>query len=270
MINKLILMGIATALGIASLTATGATIQSGDSVAFLGDSITELGWKQPTGFVRLCEVAFKTNGLEVTIIPAGVGGNASDQLLSRLQTDVLSKKPTVMTLSCGINDVWRFMWGDKDRLAKFKKNMTEIVARTQAAGVKVVILTATVMYEDADTPHNKYLADYNDFVRTLAKEKGCKLVDLNPAVQKLVVDLRAKNDGYSSADLEPDLRKKLEDSRLRAGERPVGGYKNFVTTDGVHLQPVGNRLVARMILKDGFGFTEEELVKSGFSAKEAE
>ena len=39
-------------------------------------------------------------------MPAGISGHKSDQMLARLDKDVLSKKPQWMTLSCGVNDVW--------------------------------------------------------------------------------------------------------------------------------------------------------------------
>ena len=64
----------------------------------------------------------------------------------------------------------------------YKKNITEIVNKAEAAGVKTVILTATVIKEDLNSPENQKLAPYNDFLRQLAKEKHLALADLNAAV----------------------------------------------------------------------------------------
>lgn len=67
-------------------------------------------------------------------------------MLARLEKDVLSKKPDGMTLSCGVNDVWH---GAREvKLEDYKQNITAIVDRAQAAGVKVMIRTSTMIKED--------------------------------------------------------------------------------------------------------------------------
>src|SRR5690606_9289238 len=105
---------------------------------FLGNSITQQGAGAPTGYVRLVESGLKANGIDVKVIGAGISGHKSNQMLERLQKDVLDKKPTWMTLSCGVNDVWH---GERGvALDDYKKNITAIVDRCAEAGVKVVIL----------------------------------------------------------------------------------------------------------------------------------
>ena len=76
---------------------------------------------------------------DVIIIGAGISGHKSNQMLERLERDVLSKKPDWMTLSCGVNDVWHGAKGVA--LPEYQKNITEIVDKAQAANVKVIILT---------------------------------------------------------------------------------------------------------------------------------
>src|SRR4028118_2199441 len=80
-------------------------VKTGESIAFLGDSITQYGAQSPGGYVRLVESGLAAQGIKVTVIPAGLSGNKSNDMLARLEKDVLSKKPTWMTLSCGVNDV---------------------------------------------------------------------------------------------------------------------------------------------------------------------
>ena len=76
-------------------------VKSGDKVAFLGDSITAQGWSSPVGYVRLVIAGLEANGVKAVPIPAGIGGHKSNQMLARLQKDVLDKQPQWMTLSCG-------------------------------------------------------------------------------------------------------------------------------------------------------------------------
>jgi lysophospholipase L1-like esterase len=203
-------------------------VKTGDKVAFLGDSITQQGAGNPTGYVNLFTKGLAANGVEIQVIPAGISGHKSNQMLERLDRDVLSKKPQWMTLSCGVNDVWH---GEKGVLLDdYKKNITSIVDQAQAAGIKVVLLTSTMIGEDATNPNNLKLAPYNEFLRTLAKEKNLLLADLNAEMQIAVT--KANTPG-----------------------------KNALTGDGVHMAFPGNKMMATGILKC-LGMNEDELAKA--------
>src|SRR4028118_2176103 len=110
-------------------------VKTGESIAFLGDSITYFGAYQkdtpyfstenPGGYVRLVASGLAGQGINVTVIPAGIGGNTSKHMLDRLERDVLSKKPTWMTLSAGVNDVMH----KAVELEDYKANVTAILDR---------------------------------------------------------------------------------------------------------------------------------------------
>ena len=97
---------LAVSLVLTPLAIAKIPIKSGDKVAFLGDSITQQGKSSPSGYVNLVSDALATHGVKVEVIGAGISGHKSNQMLERLERDVLSKKPQWMTLSCGVNDVW--------------------------------------------------------------------------------------------------------------------------------------------------------------------
>lgn len=201
-------------------------VKTGESIAFLGDSITAQGAASSGGYVRLVASGLAAQGIEVTVIPAGISGHKSNQMLARLEKDVLSKKPTWMTLSCGVNDVWH---GDKGvPLEDYKKNITEILDRCQQAGVKVVVLTATQIGLPLTKPENVKLADYNAFLRETAKTRNLPLADLNAAM------------AAEQAALEK------------------AGVKRSLTGDGVHMNLYGNLMMAKGVLTT-FGLDEQQL-----------
>ena len=136
-----------------------------------------------------------------------------------------------MTLSCGVNDVWHGKRGVA--LDPYKKNITEIVTKAQAAGVKVVLLTSTMIREDQSNDLNQKLLPYNAFIKELAKEKKCLLADLN-------------------GDMQEALKKFPKDA-------PKGKQ---LTSDGVHMNPLGNIMMAKGVLT-AFGLTEEQLTAAG-------
>jgi lysophospholipase L1-like esterase len=199
-------------------------VKDGQKVAFLGDSITAQGWGVPGGYVKLVTAGLAAMGVHITPIPAGVSGNTSRDMLARLQSDVINKKPDWMTLSCGVNDVWHHQGGVS--LEDYKKNITSILDQCQAAGIKVMVMTSTCIQE-SDNADNQKLAAYNDWLRETAKARNLPLAEESGA--------------YSAA--------------LKAAPPHQG---NFLTHDGVHPNPVGHQLMARTILET-FGATPDQI-----------
>ena len=78
---------------------------NGVNVGFLGVSITFLGSVYPFGYCRLVEKALEWKGIKCDMVYAGISGHKSNQMLERLDRDVLAHKPQWMFLSCGVNDV---------------------------------------------------------------------------------------------------------------------------------------------------------------------
>jgi len=204
---------------------------AGQKVAFLGDSITNFG-TGPGGYVALVAKALEQTGHKIEVIPAGVNGNTSNDMLARLDRAVLSKKPDWMTLSCGVNDVNRTDRGVP--LEQYKQNITSIVDKATAAGIKVVILTATMIMEDQSNAGNQKLVAYNDFLRSLATEKHLLLADLNADMQAALAQEKTKS---------PNLKGVV------------------LTVDGIHMNGQGNEVMAAGMLK-AFGFTDAQLAQA--------
>lgn len=211
-----------------ALRAADLQVKEGQKIAFMGDSITQAG-AAPKGYVTLVIRGLEAVGVKTTAIPAGISGHKSNNMLERLERDALSKKPDWMTLSCGVNDVWHGANGVP--LDAYKVNITKIVDQCQAAGVKVMILTSTMIGEDEPNPNNQKLIAYNEFLRTLAKEKKCLLADLNADMQAIIT---------------------------KAGPEKKG---NIITSDGVHMAPAGNEMMATGVLR-AFGLSDEQIAKA--------
>ncbi len=230
---KLPIAFVVSLIAASSLLRAEIPVKSGEKMAFLGDSITQAGFGKAGGYVQLIGAGLAANGVKVEIIGAGVSGHKSNQMLERLERDVLSKNPQWMTLSCGVNDVWHGAKGIP--LEEYQQNITSIVDKAQAAGIKVIILTSTMITEDSANPNNQKLALYNEFLRSLAKEKKCLLADLNAEMQAALAE---------------------------AAKPPANGAKkNVLTSDGVHMAFPGDMMMAIGVLK-GMGFDSLELSKA--------
>ena len=229
-------MSLALAAGLicpVALRAEELLVKDGQKIAFMGDSITQQGAGSPSGYVCLVISGLEANGVKVTSVPAGISGHRSNDMLARIEKDVLSKKPDWMTLSCGVNDVWHQDWQNGVLIDQYKENITKMVDMCQTAGVKVMLLTSTMIGEDQVNPKNQKLIAYNEFIRNLAKEKNCLLADLN-------------------ADMQAELTKMGRD---------LGKPGTALTSDGVHMNLEGNIMMATGILKT-FGLSDEQIKKA--------
>lgn len=222
-------------------------VKSGEKIAFMGDSITA-GGARKNGYVTFVMAALNKEGLNVTHVPAGKSGHKSNDMLARLDRDVISKKPQWMTLSCGVNDVWHF----KLRLGKrtfvgvpldeYKANIRAIIDKAEAADINVMILTSTMIGEDPERELNKNLIPYNDFLREIAAEKKLPLADLS-------------KDMHAALKAMPDVPGKAKMFGEPGYQRDI---KNKLTTDGCHMNALGNSMMAKGVLR-AFGLSEDKI-----------
>ena len=75
--------------------------KQGDRVVFTGNSITDGGHYH--SYIWLYYLT-RFPARRIQLFNAGIGGDVSKQMYERLETDVFSKKPTVITLTFGMND----------------------------------------------------------------------------------------------------------------------------------------------------------------------
>ncbi|HUM65724.1 MAG TPA: SGNH/GDSL hydrolase family protein [Chitinophagaceae bacterium] len=216
MIQKLLLLSFV-------LTAIAMTPVQKTRIVFFGDSITQAGVERG-GYIDLIrqEVQQRSAGDKYELIGAGIGGNKVYDLYLRLDDDVLARKPDLVVIYVGINDVWHKTSGTGTDLDKYEKFYVAIIKKLQAGNIKVAVCTPTVIGElknDAN-PQDKDLNAYSEVVRRLATTNQCTLIDLRKAFTDYIQQ-------YNKDNKESGL----------------------LTTDRVHLTPAGNKLVADEMVK---------------------
>ena len=200
-------------------------LQKGDIIVFLGDSITQGGGGE-SGYITLFSKALEKHhkDLGIDVVNAGISGNKVPDLQGRLKKDVLDKKPTIVVIYIGINDVWH---GENDPAKgttkeKFAAGLKDIIKQIQDAGAKVILCTPSVIGEKKPGTNklDAKLDEYSDVSRAVAKDTKVPLCDLRKAFQE-----------YELANNKDDQEKGL------------------LTGDRVHLNEAGNKLVADTMLK---------------------
>ncbi|MBS1620577.1 MAG: G-D-S-L family lipolytic protein [Bacteroidetes bacterium] len=193
-------------------------------VIFFGDSITEFGVR-PGGYITRIESLCKADNKRgmYDFIGAGVSGNKVYDLYLRLEEDVLKKKPDIVVVFIGVNDIWHkaltHTGTDPD---KFEIFYQAIINKLKVAGSKIVLCTPASIGEKTDfsNPQDADLNRYSSIIRSLASKNKIQIVDL----RKLFLAYNLINN-------------------------PTNKKEGILTEDGVHLNANGNELVAKEMWK---------------------
>ncbi len=192
-------------------------------IVFFGDSITQMGINKG-GYIDRIQTAINEKVIQnkYQLIGAGIGGNKVYDLYLRIEEDAIAKKPDVVVIYVGVNDVWHKTSGIGTDIEKFEKFYVAIIKKLQAKRIKVALTTPACIGElkNNANPQDDDLNKYSDVIRKLASTYSCSLVDLRAMWQQY----EEKNNT----------------------ENKVQG---LITTDRVHLTELGNQMVADEMMK---------------------
>lgn len=208
-----------------AIIATAFTLpQKKQHIVFFGDSITQAG-AQPGGYIVMMNDMLKQKGLsdQYQLTGAGIGGNKVYDLYLRMEDDVLAKNPTTVVIWVGVNDVWhKRSHGTGTDADKFEQFYNAIIKKLKAKNITVLLCTPAAIGEKTDFS-NELDGDLNKYagiIRNIAKNNNCALIDL----RKSFLDYNVANN-------------------------PDNKDRNILTSDGVHLNEKGNRLVAERMME---------------------
>ena len=208
---------------------------SNKKVIFLGDSITQnavINSEDFKGFISLLEENVNQN---TELIGKGIGGDKVSDLLTRYKDDVIKLNPDIVFIYIGINDVWhKYDYGTGTDIDLYENGLRQIINDLKENGVEIILCTPTVIgenkgeftlvnqFKDIETMEimNNDLDDYSDVIRKLSKEFDTKLLDL----RKIFMQYISENN-------------------------PENKSKGVLTTDGVHLNNLGSKLIANEMIR---------------------
>jgi len=165
-------------------------IHANDTILFTGDSITDCGRDRLNpahlGFGYVSYAAAQLQAAvaspALTIFNRGISGNRANDLVSRVQADLVQLKPTVVSILIGINDTWR-RYDSKDATSAevFEENYRSLLTTIKTElGARVVLLEPFLLHVPAD--RYAWREDLNpkiDVTRKLAVEFGAELIPLD-------------------------------------------------------------------------------------------
>ncbi len=205
-------------------------VQNGDTVVFLGDSITAA---RTYGKIIENYTLLRFPEREVHFINAGIGGDTASGGLKRLERDVLKRGATVLVVAYGINDIGWGTQADDSHKRAYLDAIRGIVEKCKARGIRVFIGSAAITAENPDKAERGYLQTMCDEGMALARSLGEHSIDIQRTMRLIQRKVIAYN-----ATAKPQDKASLH------------------TTDGVHLNDLGQLAMAFAILK-GLGAPAE-------------
>ena len=189
------LVSVATA----SAGSAGFYLKGGDTVVFYGDSITEQNFYNQ--YVELY-TATRFPNLRVHFFDAGVGGDrvtggGGGPIDQRLERDVFSEKPTVVTIMLGMND-GGYRATTPEIESTYVKGYEHILDSIhEHAPAARVTLIGPSPYDDVTAPptfpggYNGVMRHFADLDNDLALKHGAAFADFNPLVVAAVEKAQA-------------------------------------------------------------------------------
>ncbi len=194
-------------------------------IVFFGDSITESGRNllDPAdlgaGYVKIAagKLRLLYPDAELEILNRGVGGERTQDLLARVERDVVAEKPDIVFLQVGVNDVWcRFSSGEEVSPERFRQNYGELVSAILGCGAKLILVQPYALKMGDKQRFRPYLAQFNAAIGDIAEANALPLIPLDEVFTGV------------TQDIDPAQ----------------------FTTDGVHPTHRGCRYIADLVIKE--------------------
>lgn len=146
----------------------------GDRVVFAGNSITEHGYYE--SYIWLYYMLHFPQ-MRIEVFNGGVGGDVAKQIYARLDGDILPKKPTVLSVTFGMNDSRYFEYNKQGAEEQVRKSAVEesyngfLQIQEKLLGLKNVkkIMMTTSPYDETMKNSQNYFRGKSLTIEQIAK-----------------------------------------------------------------------------------------------------
>ena len=188
--KKLILILIASTLSLASFPQQLSPFKAGDRAVFLGNSITDGGHYH--SYIWLYYMT-RFPDMPIRILNAGIGGDCASHMYKRFDGDVLSKKPTVLIVTFGMNDSGYSEYNGENpqqfadkKVRECYENYLLLEKRLQNLSNTRIVLMGSSPYDETARLEKESFKKKNDamirivdFQEASAKQNRWEFLDLN-------------------------------------------------------------------------------------------
>lgn len=172
-------------------------LEAHQTILFTGDSITDCCRREAgmsglgNGYVSFIAAEFleRYPRLNLNIINTGINGNTIRDLFARWQPDCIDRKPDILSILIGINDLWRSY--DPSKLPdavfpeEYETNYRKMLTRVKhELDCQLILITPFMFCTDTNNEMFRALLPYIDVVGKLADEFNAILVPLQQMLNR--------------------------------------------------------------------------------------
>jgi lysophospholipase L1-like esterase len=151
-------------------------------ILFQGDSVTDAGRDRSdphdmgNGYPRYASAMIQDSfpDTELEFVNLGIGGNRTEHLVERLETDFIEIQPDIISIMIGVNDVWHhYSHGIETSDEQFEKNYRAVLDAIKTRTSARILMIQPFLLETVDPAKQAYteeLARKQAIVKKLADE----------------------------------------------------------------------------------------------------
>ena len=173
-----------------------------------GDSVTDCGRARPvgtragmgSGYPSYIETMLCAKHPELCVWceNTGISGNTSKALLERFDEDVIARKPDIVTIMIGINDVWRhfdvpYFPADHISEYQYRENMIAMIEKCRDNGIELILITPNFLDLNKSDPMRRMNDRFIAVLKELSDKYGVRLLDMQKIFDRYI---RANNTSY--------------------------------------------------------------------------
>lgn len=177
----------------------GFCIRDGQTILFIGDSITDCGRRDVApplgnGYVRFFSelVTAYYPERKIRYINTGIGGNRITDLKARWEEDVIAYRPDWLSVKIGINDLHSYLGGDASGVSpQLYSEIYDYLLQETQKRIKCSLILIEPFYisrdESGQTFQSKVLQilpEYLETVHRMSEKYGAKLVRTHEMFQR--------------------------------------------------------------------------------------
>jgi lysophospholipase L1-like esterase len=185
-----------------------APFKKGDRVTFVGNSITDGGhYHSYIWLYYMTHFPYEN----MWMANCGIGGDTSENILKRLDGDVFSKRPTVLTLTFGMNDTGYYEYnGDNaeafgnGKVAWSHGKYLEIEKRLKGLTDTRIVMIGTSPYDDTSKFNKDIFKNKNTYIQKIvafqdsaAKANKWEFVDFNAPMTQMNHDFQKADSTFT-------------------------------------------------------------------------
>ena len=151
-------------------------------ILFQGDSVTDAGRDRSdphdmgNGYPRYASAMIQDSfpDIELEFVNLGIGGNRTEHLVERLETDFIEIQPDIISIMIGVNDVWHhYSHGIETSDEQFEENYRAVLDAIKTRTSARILMIQPFLLETVDPAKQAYteeLARKQAIVKKLADE----------------------------------------------------------------------------------------------------